>query len=733
MSKARLSVSPRPTNSSIKKTEPNFVDGVLPDWHIYGSNTLRSDVYNSKGNLAATPYRFSHAQTYDELNLNVERSFSPFNRVTGQISGLLYNDSQYRSQFPGFVMERVNLRQQNGEFFIPYRAEAGDFFAFQSYRTIQRSLKGGRIEFQPQLGGSKFRHSIEIFSGAASPAWDTFQFKDDFSTGASWLVQHPLLGSFEANVVLNHKQANGLAQPGLRQRVGSLAWEKQAGILGQHLNLEAEAGRFVGDHPLVVAGRSNTRRQGNGFFGQISGTFDALPQLSYRLRSEAYEQDYFPNGAAIQSDRNSQEAYLTWRTATGLAFSPRFQHYHTGWQTNNPTDTITYGGNISGMIPLFGGISGSIDAFGSDVESRDLTTNSMAKVVNANLSMPITEKLSLRGGFFYANNNNKNNALGLNITRQYTGAIDYRLQWQGISGSISIGSVARRIDQQGVRWWEGNPTFNANLAYGDHQLSLALSKLDQGSLVANGGVDTMTAGLNYRYTQPKYTLGLDANWYDRQPDNVGTTWTNAWRVGAYITYNFDKPVVKLAMAAPETVSDAAPARPSIERMLMDISRLTPGMDAKKAKAIIANASMGKPSGQAGFLIWYAQIFRDISENQRLALDIQQGSVKRSAVIIDFLNPADSAGIRTTFERMRRQLLAAYGQPDDFFDQGDFGPNLVTELAAGRFIHVMEWRRGGGTLRFGIPRRLDNRIRMELQFAPIFPVLNETLWSLEAVQ
>jgi len=711
----------------------SFSSKLLPDWHIYGSNTWRSDVYHSKGNLAASPYRFSNTHTYDELNLNADRIFSPFHRITGQISGLLYNDSKYRSQFPGFVLERVNLRQENGAFFIPYRAEAGDFFAFQSFRTIQRSLKGGRIEFQPQWGGANFRHSIELFSGAASPAWDVFQYKDDFSSGGSWLLQHPLVGTLSGNLVFNNKQANGLAQPGLRQRVGSLAWEKRAALLGQKLVIEAEAGRFIGDHPVVVVGRPNTHRQGNGYFGQISGSFDALPQLSYRIRGEGYEQDYFPNGASIQSDRNSQEAYLTWRTASGLAFSPRFQHYHTGWQTNNPTDTITYGGNISGMIPVFGGISGSIDGFGSDVESRDLTTNTMAKVVNANISMPLSENLSARGGFYYANNNNKNSALGLNITRQYSGGLDYRLQWQGISGSISIGALARRMDQQGVRWWEGNPTFNANLIYGDHSLSLALSKLDQVSQIANNGVDTMTAGLNYRYTQPKYTVGLDANWYDRQPDNAGAVWTNAWRVGAYITYNFDKPVMKLAMAEPQTATDASPSTPSIERMLMDIARFTPGMPVNDAKAMVSAAGLGEPSNQAGLLIWYAQIFRDMSENQRLALDVQQGRVLRSAVIIDFFDPGNNAGIRTAFERMRRQLLAVYGQPDDFFDQGDFGPNIVTELAAGRFIQVMQWNRDGGIVRFGIPRRLDGKVRMELQFGRNFPSLKDTLWSMEQVQ
>lgn len=715
--------------SGIKADIPShFYD----DWHIYGSNTWRSDVYKSKGNLAATPYRFSDTQSYDELNLNIDHQLSPFNHISGQMSGLIYNDSLYRSQVPGSVLERINLRQENGEFMIPYRAEAGDFFAFQSFRTIQRSLKGGRIEFQPTLGGTDFHHSIELFSGAASPAWDNFQYKDDFSSGGSWLLQHSRVGSLAANLVFNHKQANGLAQQGLKQRVGSLAWEKRAAMFGQKLMIEAEVGRFIGDHPQVLAGRPNTHRQANGYFAQISGSPDTFPQFSYRFRGESYEQDYVPNGASIQSDRNSQEAYLTWRTARGLAFATRFQHYHTAWQTSNPSNTITYGGNISGMIPTSGGISGSIDAFGSEVKSRDLTSNTMAKVVNANISTPISKDISVRSSFYYANNNDKNSVLGLNITRQYSAAIDYRLQWQGINGNISLGALARNMDQQGVRWWEGNPTVNANLIYGDHSLSLALSRLNQGSLTANNGVDTITAGLNYRYTQAKYIIGVDTNWYDRQPNNAAAAWTNAWRIGAYLTYNFDKPMVKRAVVE-SSHGSAAPVRPSIERILIDITRLAPGALVNDVKAMVSAVGLGEPSDQAGFLIWYAQIFRDMSQNQRLVLDVQKGRVLRSAVMIDFFDSGNSASMRAAFEHMRRQLLAVYGSPDNFFNQGDFGSNIAIKLANNRFIQVMQWKRDGNVLRFGIPRRLDGKVRMELQFGRDFPSLNDPLWSMEEVQ
>ncbi|MDQ7010638.1 MAG: hypothetical protein Q9M29_02335, partial [Mariprofundaceae bacterium] len=226
-----------------------------PAWHIYGSNTYRADVYNAYGDRASSPYPFTGIQDYDELNLSLERRLSPFDRVTGQVNGLLYNASRYRSSFQGAVPERLNIRRDKGDVLIPYRAEAGDFFAFQSYRTVQRSLKGVQVELQPHLGG-RARHSIVLFSGGGSPAWRSFQLADDWSNGASWLVEHPVYGRLSANLVFNHRQADrALGVLGRRQYVSSLAYEKtgtwtteRLPWLSQRLTVEGEAGRFIGDH-----------------------------------------------------------------------------------------------------------------------------------------------------------------------------------------------------------------------------------------------------------------------------------------------------------------------------------------------------------------------------------------------------------------------------------------------------------------------------------------------------
>jgi hypothetical protein len=700
----------------------------FPDWHISGSNTLRYDRYHTGGSLNASPYRFGGGHSYDELNLSFDRNLSPYNRITGQLSGLLYNDSRYRSQFPGTVLERFNLKQENGEFLVPYRVEAGDVFAFQSYRTIQRSLKGAQLEFQPTLGWG--RHSISLFSGTSSATWDNFQWKDNQSQGVSWLVEHPGIGLASANLVISHKQANGFATPGQKQYVYSLAWEKRAEVWGEKLTMEAEGGRFVGDHSDLFGAGSGANRQGYAFFSQISGSPTILPALGYRARYEAYDQDYRPNGAAIQPDRRSEEGHLSWRFTNGLTARARLQNFHTAWKTNNPTDSITYGGNLSGPVPGVAGLSGTLDAFDQVTESRDLTTNTVTKAINASLSKSLTRQLSLRAGAYYANTRDRNNtATGHSITRQLNVGLDSRMEIMGFRGTISPGVLVRGINQQGSkRSRDFTPTLNINAARGAHNVSMSLSAQDQGRPQTNLGVVTRTAGLNYRYTQKRYSAGVEANWYERNPDNASPR-TDAWRVGAFLTLNVDKP----ARIAPPANVAAQETDASGARLSMDITRIKPGMKSERVKSLLKLAGLGQSTSQAGYLLWFNRIFRELDQIQRLAVDISAGRATRSAVIIEFDDVGDSGGMQRAFGQARRILLQQYGQPDLFFDQGDFGPNLDTELAAGRFVRTMEWKHKDGTLRFGIPRRLDNRIRMELQFGRSFPILKDTLWSLEQVQ
>ena len=59
--------------------------------------------------------------------------------------------------------------------------------------------------------------------------------------------------------------------------------------------------------------------------------------------------------------------------------------------------------------------------------------------------------------------------------------------------------------------------------------------------------------------------------------------------------------------------------------------------------------------------------------------------------------------------------------------------LVRDINTKTLIRVMEWDTPTGIIRFGIPRRCDGQVRMEIQQRQSFPPPSETLWSIEAVR
>ena len=64
--------------------------GALPDWHLYGSNTLRGSLYGATGDAASGPYPFEGDLYYNEFNLYLNKRNSPYDRFRGEISGV-YN------------------------------------------------------------------------------------------------------------------------------------------------------------------------------------------------------------------------------------------------------------------------------------------------------------------------------------------------------------------------------------------------------------------------------------------------------------------------------------------------------------------------------------------------------------------------------------------------------------------------------------------------------------------
>jgi hypothetical protein len=130
------------------------------------------------------------------------------------------------------------------------------------------------------------------------------------------------------------------------------------------------------------------------------------------------------------------------------------------------------------------------------------------------------------------------------------------------------------------------------------------------------------------------------------------------------------------------------------------------------------------------VLYDRRVFEEITQRQRLGIRTLAGDIERAALVIEFEDVGAPESMARTFERVREALVRRYGTPASVFNRGEFRPTIVEDIQAEQFIRLTEWRMPEGTLRFGIPRRLDRRVRMEVQLARSFPEPTQTRWSIE---
>jgi len=150
--------------------------------------------------------------------------------------------------------------------------------------------------------------------------------------------------------------------------------------------------------------------------------------------------------------------------------------------------------------------------------------------------------------------------------------------------------------------------------------------------------------------------------------------------------------------------------------------------------IEANAFNRDPDpGQGTFQVYEYPLFKQILKRQRLGLRFSGGSLEESVLVIDFDNVGDRDSVEQTYERVRQELLRRYGPATRTYEQGRFTANFVADVNSQRLIRKVEWVTDAGILRFGIPRRLDGLVHMEIRHARRLPRPGETLWSVEEIR
>ena len=705
------------------------------EWDYSGTNTLRGETYNSRGNLAASPYQSEGAKAYNELSINLQRRVSEYDVWRAQVHGLI-NGSDYRSPFDGVVPERMTLSREKGDGVLPHRFELGDYFGYFSYRTLQRSLKGGMLELQPRVtSADEWRYSVVMLTGSGVPGWRQMSNpEEDYTSGISVLMQTPGNTRIIGNFLTNHRGGVPLfGTLNRHQDVFSLGAEHVMRWGTQLLTFEGEGGTFSGDHDGLSGPASGLGRAANAYYGQVSGRSLALP-FTYRLRAERNEQDYRPHGAVVTPDRRAFEGHAGWTFESNLALRGRVQYFTDALQTGNQTDTRTWGFNLAGpFLPqTVSGLTGTLDAFRQDSDRRDRGIDRTSNTINFNASKPLSNDWLGRFGLF--SQSLRDRAVGgVDVkTHQITFAADHAAQIGGFTGTISPG-IALRFVRGGLGETDDvNPTLAVNMTNGPHRFGLNFGLLAQQPPArlqpTVTDVYTTQYGADYRYTRGLDTWGIEANFFERSPDRLAST--SAYRIGVFWSHSFEKTA---AGARAPLVSDPVGSGAALPRSVAVLLSLSPGsmLDAQ-LKRLEESGYRGGAS-QPGAVVFETRLLDEIDQRQRLVLAHEGGSIVKSALIIDLTNVGGAETPAQTFERVRRSLLDRFGRPVTTFDEGAFGPGIAADLATGRFVRVMEWTTESGRLRLGIPRRLDNTVRIEIQHAKSFPQPRDPAWSLETVR
>ncbi|MGR8949505.1 MAG: hypothetical protein ACU84Q_15780 [Gammaproteobacteria bacterium] len=246
--------------------------------------------------------------------------------------------------------------------------------------------------------------------------------------------------------------------------------------------------------------------------------------------------------------------------------------------------------------------------------------------------------------------------------------------------------------------------------------------------VAVTDIDTHRASVDYRYQIGRHEFGSEFSYFKRNPD-PGID-TDAWNLAVYWTYHFDRPARVDSYNRPKKKS-----APSLVQSYQDADpiALAPGLNVTTAKARLGTAGISGASSQGGYEVYEAQVFPELFQRQRLVLGSDGKMVTMSGVIIGLLAAGSDDDIRQSFERVRKSLIDRYGPPTATFEEGEFSADFIRDVNAQRLIRIMEWETETGYLRFGIPRRRDGQVRMEVQHRRSFPQPRDTLWSIEPVR
>ncbi len=686
------------------------------------SNTVRYEGYVVSGDKDSGYYPHTGNQPYDELNVNLSYKPSLYNSWRFEFAGLM-NESDYRYEDKGLVAERWHIFNERGDVGLPYRLDLGDFYGFFSYRTLQMSLRGLQIELQPQQ--SRWNQSIMFLIGSSQYPWNHYQPQDDHTIGLSYLISPSSRSNLAFNIAYTKRKIEGNnANDNRRHLVLGINGLKKIDAFSQKLTLEGEVSFYDGDTDAEHS------HDATGYFFQLNGKTEKLP-LTYRLRFEDYGRYYTPPGSNVSADRRTYEVHLGWYFPKGVLLRTRWQLYQDQIHSDNHTNTNIWGMNLSGLIPVIKTNLG-LDFFFEKRKNQDDSVDEYTYSTSTNFTKNITQTINGRLSASYNYNQTYTQDVSPNITKSIALGMDWtpHLSKGNLTVSPDAGIQQQRASKSlNNTFYTG---FNLNFTMGRHSISSS-ARLQFQDLNPSEDVNNYTWNLNYQYTMKRDVIGFEFNSDFRRP--VNTELSDSYKIGIFWTHYFEehpsgKRGGRSISAQPEValagIMGQAPS------MNFDLLKIPPGITLIMAQDILNRMGVKGGVSQGNFIIYETRLYEEIDQRQRLVLVTEGKIIKKSVVIINYEASGRIDDLKRTFEYIKQILVKSYGDPTTFYEKGDFGANLSELLQNKEFIRNYEWHFPEGSIRFGIPKRSDRAVRIEIHFGRDFPSIRESQWSLEQI-
>ncbi len=694
-------------------------------WQLTGSITLQGDHYDNVGNPAVSPYAYEKGHLLSTFDLNINRNFSDYESIDAQLSGRV-NASDYVTDYKGVVLDRGSMNWQKGDAPIPFRATGGDFYAFTTPRTLQRALKGGALELQPHVGMGR-KLSMLVLAGGVEPAYRTMSTNSDTSSGFSLLGEDEKWGALTISLIKNRRENDpGMNLASLDQSLYGVAYARTLEFFSESFAMETEWSHFDGE--LDGAGMANPKADGTLFF-ELSR--QGAGPLSVNFIHERTGRDFQSRSTTTSADRRSDSLDLGWGFENGLRLKGRLNDDRTSWSQTDPSFSRSWNTGLSGPLPSFKGLDLHAITFSYDLTrrhnyNRSHTSEATTDAHKVTLNTPLWQEWNAAWSSQYQDNDNLVNQTQT-LTRSYGVTVNRSILWQEWRGSIAPGLLWRGVDAPTSLTHDLGLTLGLNLAKDPHSLRLNLGSQQTLRLEAtNTDLLVRTNSLQYSYTNGPHQLTLIGDMQERDDD--ATQNNNAYHLGFRYAFRFDTKIGGESTEASTTDFSAAVAN----NEPFDLASLIPGMPMEQARSYLSNRRGAAAANYACCETFALDAFPRIPTAQRIYLEKNNnGTLTGSGVIIE--SPTGNVGeIEHHLHTVIGLISQHHGAPRRVMEEGQFANDPTGEIKSGRVVRLYEWRLPSGTLRLGIPARMDGALRIEMRHQRHLPSMNDPYWSKEEV-